>query len=79
MRFLTVIYQNMKNTYVFFKKINFHGIRGVTKFDGTRGKRQIWRSKLETEVFRKQLYCIKESTCDNVGTFRRPRSDSALP
>jgi len=26
----------------------------------------------ETEVFRKQIYGIKESACDTVGTFRRP-------
>ena len=26
----------------------------------------------ETEVFRKHMYCIEESTCDIVGTFRRP-------
>jgi len=26
----------------------------------------------ETEVFRKQMYCIEESTCDIVGNFRRP-------
>jgi len=26
----------------------------------------------EPEVFRKQMYCIEESTCDIVGTFRRP-------
>jgi len=25
----------------------------------------------ETEVFRKQMYCIDESTCDAVDTFRR--------
>jgi len=25
----------------------------------------------ETEVFRKQMYCIEESTCDIVETFRR--------
>jgi len=29
---------------------------------------------LEPEVFRKQMHCIEESTCDIVGTFRRPRS-----
>jgi len=40
----------------------------------------------ESEVFRKQMCCIEESTCDVVGTFRRPpqsfgvpRSDSAPP
>jgi len=31
----------------------------------------------ETEVFRKQLYCIEESTSDTVGTFRHPHSDPA--
>jgi len=30
----------------------------------------------EPEVFRKQIYCIEESTCDIVGTFRLPHSDS---
>jgi len=29
------------------------------------------------EVFRKQMCCIEESTCDIVGIFRRPRSDLA--
>jgi len=31
----------------------------------------------EFEVFRKQMYCIEESTCDIVGAFRRPHSNSA--
>jgi len=26
----------------------------------------------EPEVFRKQIYCVEESSCDNFGTFRRP-------
>jgi len=26
----------------------------------------------EPEVFRKQMYCVEESTCDIVGPFRRP-------
>ena len=30
----------------------------------------------EPEFFRKQMYCIEESTCDIAGTFPRPRSDS---
>jgi len=52
--------------------------RCVTRLDGARGKKQIWRPMLEPEVCRKQMYCIEESTCDNVGTFQRPpRSDSA--
>jgi len=31
----------------------------------------------EPDIFRKHLYCIEKSTCDIIGTFRRPRSDSA--
>jgi len=31
----------------------------------------------EPEIFRNRMYCIEESTCDIVGTFRRPRSHSA--
>jgi len=31
----------------------------------------------EAEVFRKQIYCIEESTCDTVGTFWRPHSNLA--
>jgi len=46
--------------------------RCVTRLDGARGKKQIWRPMLEPEVCRKQMYCIEESTCDNVGTFQRP-------
>jgi len=34
-------------------------------------------SLFEPEVCRKQMNCIEESTCDIVGTFRRPYSDSA--
>jgi len=33
----------------------------------------------ETEVFRKQMYCVKESTCDIVGTFRRPPQPFGAP
>ena len=31
----------------------------------------------EPEVFRKQVYCIEESTCDIVGTFQGPHSHQA--
>jgi len=31
----------------------------------------------ETEIFRKQIYCIEKSTCNIFGSFRRPSSDSA--
>jgi len=30
----------------------------------------------EPEVFRKQMCCIEESTCDTVGIFGAPRSDA---
>jgi len=32
---------------------------------------QVWRLILEPEVFRKEMYCDEESTCDIIGTFRR--------
>jgi len=32
----------------------------------------------EPEVFGKQIYCIEENTCDIVGAFGTPRSDSAV-
>jgi len=46
--------------------------RSVTRLDGARGKKKIWRPIFEPEAFRKQMYCIEESGCDIVGTFRRP-------
>jgi len=33
---------------------------------------------IESEVFRKQMYCIVESACDIVGLFDPPRSDFGL-
>jgi len=33
----------------------------------------------EPEVFRKQMYCIEESTYDIVGSFRRPGDCAPLP
>jgi len=33
----------------------------------------------ETEVFRKQMYCIEEIICDIVGTFVAPHSNSTSP
>jgi len=48
-----------------------HGVttRGVPRW-GARNK--FCASMFEPEVFRKQIYCIEENTCDLVGTFRRP-------
>ena len=37
-----------------------------------------WRwDWFEPEVFQKQIYCIEESSCQIVGTFRRPHSNSS--
>jgi len=33
----------------------------------------------EPEVFRKQMYCVEECTCDIVGIFWRPSNHSAPP
>ena len=48
----------------------YSAIRNITRLDGARGKKQVCRPHVRTEVFRKQIYCIEESTCDTVGTFR---------
>jgi len=53
--------------------------RGVTRLDGALGKKQAWRLMFEPEVFRKQMYCIKESTCGIVWSFPAPRSHYATP
>ena len=34
---------------------------------------------IEPEVFRKQIYCLEECTCDTVGTLRRPRRSFGAP
>ena len=47
--------------------------------NGTRGKKQVGTPVFETEFFRKQMYCIEESTCDIVGTFRRPPQWFGVP
>jgi len=52
--------------------------RGVTRLDGARGKKQVWRP-YEPEVFRKQMYCIEQGTGDIVGIFWRPHNISAPP
>jgi len=41
--------------------------RGVTRLNGARGKKRVWRPLFEPEVFRKQMYCIRVSTCDIFG------------
>ena len=60
--------------------------RSVTRLDGARGKKQVWRPHIRFwGLYRKQIHCIAESTCDIVGTFQGPPksfgaagSDSAL-
>ena len=46
--------------------------KGLTRLHGARDKKQVWRPMFEPEVLRKQMYCIEESICDIIGTFRRP-------
>jgi len=41
------------------------------------GQEAILAPPCSKQVFRKQMYCIEESTCDIVGTFWHPRSHSA--
>ena len=43
--------------------------RGVTRLDIA--------PMFAPEVFRKQMYCVEESTCDIVGIFRHPHNDPA--
>jgi len=48
------------------------------KLDGTQGRKQVWRPQhVWNWGFRKQMYRSEKSTCNIVGTFRRPRGDSA--
>jgi len=46
--------------------------RVVTRLDGARGNKQVWRPVIEPELIQKQIYCIEASTCEIVRTFRRP-------
>ena len=46
--------------------------RGVTRLDVARGKKQLLRPHVRTRGLSEAMYCIEESTCDTVGTFRRP-------
>ena len=53
--------------------ISQHPARGVTGLRGARGKKQVWHLMFVPEVFRKQMYCIEESTCDIVVFLRTPQ------
>jgi len=44
---------------------------GAPRLDGARGKKQVWRHMLnEPKVFREQMYCTEDCSCDIVGTSR---------
>ena len=45
---------------------------GVTRLDGARGKKRVWRPVVETEVFRKQMNCIEKVVVALLGHFGHP-------
>jgi len=47
-------------------------VQGRNKVRLHLGKKQLWRPMFEHEVFRKEMYCIEEGTCDTVETFLCP-------
>jgi len=50
----------------------------VTRLDGARGKKQIWRPHVRTwDLSELNVLYWTKYTCDIVGTFWRPRNDSA--
>jgi len=61
-----------------FVKWTFAILRGVTRLDGVRGKKQVWRSN-EPGVFGSKCTALvgEESTGTLLGLFSAPRSDSA--
>jgi len=52
--------------------------RTVTRLDSGGTISKFGALMFEPEVFRKQMYCIEESTCDIVGPFRRPGNCASL-
>jgi len=52
-------------------------VRGATKLDGARGKKQVWRPYVRTWVL-SEANVLHWSSCDIVRTFRRPQSFGAL-
>ena len=53
--------------------------RGITRLDGARGKKQVWRPHVRAWGLCKQMYGVEGSTCDIVGTFRRPPQPFGAP
>ena len=62
---VTVTWQRMFKGSLQVTIINafFRMCRLVTRLDGARGQKQVCRLTFEPELFRKQMYCIKESAC----------------
>jgi len=55
------------------------GAGGVTiGWDGARARSKFGAPMFKPEVFWKRMYCIEESTCNIVGTFRRPENCAPL-
>jgi len=52
-------------------------IRGVTRLDGARGKKQVWRPHDWNWRLSEANVLYEESSCDIVETFWRPHNDSA--
>jgi len=50
---------------------SFHVTRGVPRLDGARDKKQVWRPHIRVWGL-SEANLLYWSTCDNVGTFRRP-------
>jgi len=51
-------------------------VRGVTRWDGARGNKQLWRPHVRTWDL-SDANLLYWSTCDILRTFRHPRNDSA--
>ena len=53
--------------------------RGVTRLDGARGKKQVWRPHVRNWAsFWKQMHCTEESACDTAWIFRRAGNRAPL-
>jgi len=54
-------------------------VMDVTRLDGARARSKFGAPMFEPDVFRKQMYCIEENTCDIVWTFLRPPQWFGVP
>jgi len=73
-----IIKHKVKRSLPRYSYVSLHIFRMKTRVQGRNevrwrpGKKQVWRPYFRTEFFRKQTYCTEESTCEIVGSFRRP-------